>query len=64
MLGKVAAKAAEMMDEPEVEQFFAKLVQRVVPKSDAQATAEIVVTKQVLPLSSIVLSLISSSLLL
>lgn len=48
MYGKIAARAAEMMDEPEVETFFARLVQRVVPKSDAQARAEIVVTKQFL----------------
>jgi 1-pyrroline-5-carboxylate dehydrogenase len=48
MYGKVSARAAQMMDEPEVEDFFIRLVQRVVPKSYAQAKAEVVVTKQFL----------------
>ena len=46
MLGDVTFRAAVEMRKPEVEQFFAKLIQRTSPKSDAQATAEVVVTRR------------------
>ena len=46
MYGAVTARAAAEMAKPEVEQFFAKLVQRTSPKSLPQATAEVVVTRR------------------
>ena len=48
LYGEVTAKAAEEMRKPEVERFFSRLVQRTSPKSDAQARAEVVVTRRFL----------------
>ena len=44
-LGRVCAKASALMAEPEVEDFFTKLIQRVMPKSWAQCKAEVTVTR-------------------
>eukprot|EP00775_Hariotina_reticulata_P010386 gene10386-10544_t len=46
MYGAVCAKVAEEMRKPEVAAFFAKLIQRTSPKSDAQAMGELVVTRR------------------
>lgn len=46
MYGAVCAKVAEEMRKPEVSAFFAKLIQRTSPKSDAQAMGELVVTRR------------------
>jgi len=46
--GSVSAKAAQMLGEPGVERFFARLIQRVSPKSYAQALGEVVVTRKFL----------------
>lgn len=46
--GAISAKAAAMMKQPEVLAFFMKLIQRVAPKSDIQARAEVEVTQQFL----------------
>lgn len=48
MLGDVTARAAAEMRRPEVAAHFAALVQRVAPKSDAQAAAEVAVTRKFL----------------
>lgn len=48
MLGAVTAKAAAKMREPAVADFFAKLIQRVSPKSYAQALMEVTVTRRFL----------------
>jgi 1-pyrroline-5-carboxylate dehydrogenase len=48
MYGEVTARAAAEMARPEVEAFFARLVQRTSPKSIAQATTEVVVTRRFL----------------
>mmetsp|Transcript_9904 Transcript_9904/g.8439 ORF Transcript_9904/g.8439 Transcript_9904/m.8439 type:complete len:309 (+) Transcript_9904:237-1163(+) len=48
LYGEVCKRLVTAMQEPEVEDFFAKLVQRVVGKSDAQARAEVVVTRKML----------------
>ena len=48
MLGNVTAKIAARMKEPDVVEFFARLVQRVAPKSWAQAVGEINVTQKFL----------------
>lgn len=48
MLGDVCAKAAARLAEPEVEAFFVRLVQRVMPKSEIQARGEVVVTRKFL----------------
>lgn len=45
MLGRVCAKAAARLAEPEVERFFVRLIRRVMPKSDAQCLGEVVVTR-------------------
>ena len=45
MLGRVCARAAARLAEPEVEQFFVRLIRRVMPKSDAQCLGEVVVTR-------------------
>lgn len=45
MLGAVCARAAARLAEPDVEQFFVRLIRRVMPKSDAQCTGEVVVTR-------------------
>ena len=44
-LGRVCARAAALLAEPEVEEYFTKLTQRVMPKSWAQCLAEVVVTR-------------------
>ena len=44
MLGRVSARAAAALRDPAVAKFFARLIQRVVPKSDAQAMGEVTVT--------------------
>eukprot|EP00286_Rhodomonas_abbreviata_P013023 CAMPEP_0181336676 /NCGR_PEP_ID=MMETSP1101-20121128/27558_1 /TAXON_ID=46948 /ORGANISM="Rhodomonas abbreviata, Strain Caron Lab Isolate" /LENGTH=605 /DNA_ID=CAMNT_0023447011 /DNA_START=105 /DNA_END=1922 /DNA_ORIENTATION=+ len=46
--GQISAKAAQMMADPAVEHFFARLIQRVSPKSYAQAKGEVVVTRKFL----------------
>jgi 1-pyrroline-5-carboxylate dehydrogenase len=48
MLGAVSAKAAAMLKQPEVMDFFTRLVQRVAPKSYTQAQGEVSVTQQFL----------------
>mmetsp|Transcript_8450 Transcript_8450/g.12900 ORF Transcript_8450/g.12900 Transcript_8450/m.12900 type:complete len:274 (+) Transcript_8450:172-993(+) len=45
MLGDVCRKTAEVLHDPEVLEFFVKCVQRSAPKSHAQTTAEVVVTR-------------------
>ncbi|MCG8371595.1 MAG: aldehyde dehydrogenase family protein [Proteobacteria bacterium] len=44
-LGRVCAKAAAMLATPDVAEYFAKLTQRVMPKSRAQCAAEVTVTR-------------------
>ena len=46
LYGEVCAKVAEEMRRPAVADFFARLVQRTSPKSDAQAAAEVTVTRR------------------
>lgn len=48
MYGDISAKAARVLGQPEVLDFFAKLVQRVAPKSYQQALAEVQVTQKFL----------------
>ncbi|PIN21105.1 Aldehyde dehydrogenase [Handroanthus impetiginosus] len=48
MLGDVTAKAAHKLSLPEVSDFFAKLIQRVSPKSYQQALGEVYVTQKFL----------------
>jgi 1-pyrroline-5-carboxylate dehydrogenase len=45
MLGQVCAKAAAILAEPEAEDYFTRLIQRVMPKSWNQARGEVVVTR-------------------
>ncbi len=45
MLGRVCTTAAARLAEPEVEDFFVTLLQRVMPKSRAQCLGEVVVTR-------------------
>lgn len=45
MLGKVCARAAARLAQPEVEDYFVRLIQRVMPKSRAQTLGEVVVTR-------------------
>ncbi len=47
-MGAISAKAACLLNEPEVKEFFIKLVQRVAPKSHTQANAEVTVTQKFL----------------
>jgi len=47
-LGAISFKAAAMLAQPEVEHFFARLIQRVSPKSYGQAQGEVVVTRKFL----------------
>ena len=47
-LGQVCARAASLMTEPQVCDFFAKLIQRVMPKSWEQCVGEVVVTRKFL----------------
>jgi len=44
MLSEVNRRVVECMHDPEVFQFFVKCIQRVTPRSDAQASAELKVT--------------------
>jgi len=46
MLGSVSAKVAAMMREPEILDYFTRLVQRVAPKSYGQAQGEVSVTQK------------------
>ena len=46
--GAVAARLAEEFRKPEVEEYFARLIQRVAPKSHSQALAEVIVTRKFL----------------
>lgn len=46
--GDVMFRAAELMRNKEVEDFFTECVQRVMPKSDGQARGEVVVTRKFL----------------
>ncbi|CAA0827185.1 Delta-1-pyrroline-5-carboxylate dehydrogenase 12A1- mitochondrial [Striga hermonthica] len=48
MLGDVTTKAAHKLSLPEVSELFAKLIQRVSPKSYQQALAEVYVTQKFL----------------
>ncbi|KAL3819430.1 hypothetical protein ACJIZ3_005335 [Penstemon smallii] len=48
MLGDVTTKAAQKLSLPEVSHFFAKLIQRVAPKSYQQAFGEVYVTQKFL----------------
>lgn len=48
MLGDVSTKAAHLLSQPEVSNFFTRLVQRVSPKSYQQAFAEVFVTQKFL----------------
>ncbi len=41
LYGAVSAKAAYMMKQPEVLEFFIQLIRRVAPKSYVQARAEV-----------------------
>ncbi|MDA9722358.1 aldehyde dehydrogenase family protein, partial [Luminiphilus sp.] len=44
-LGRVCAKSAALLATPDVEAFFARLIQRVMPKSWQQCVNEVVVTR-------------------
>ena len=44
-LGRVCAKAAQLLADPEVEDYFTRLLQRVMPKSWLQCKGEVVVTR-------------------
>lgn len=48
MLGEVSARAGAALDDPEVADYFATLIQRVMPKSKAQALGEVKVTQDFL----------------
>eukprot|EP00928_Gymnodinium_smaydae_P013222 TRINITY_DN1483_c0_g1_i1.p1 TRINITY_DN1483_c0_g1~~TRINITY_DN1483_c0_g1_i1.p1 ORF type:complete len:560 (-),score=80.02 TRINITY_DN1483_c0_g1_i1:161-1840(-) len=48
MLGEVCAKASEEMRKPDVQYFFARLIQRLTPKSWKQANGEPTVTRKFL----------------
>lgn len=48
MFGDISAKAAHMLSQPEVSNFFTRLIQRVAPKSYQQAFAEVQVTQKFL----------------
>ena len=45
MLGRVCARAAALLAEQEVEDFFTRLIQRVMPKSWNQCAGEVLVTR-------------------
>ncbi|XP_021733794.1 probable aldehyde dehydrogenase [Chenopodium quinoa] len=47
-LGAISTKAADKLSQPEISKFFARLVQRVSPKSFEQAMAEVSVTQKFL----------------
>jgi 1-pyrroline-5-carboxylate dehydrogenase len=44
-LGRVCARAAALLAQPDVQDYFAKLIQRVMPKSWNQCLGEVVVTR-------------------
>lgn len=46
--GEISAKTANSLNEPHINEFFVKLIQRVMPKSYNQAKAEVDVTKKFL----------------
>lgn len=46
--GEVMFKCAVALDNKEIEDYFTRLIQRVAPKSDTQARAEVVITKKFL----------------
>ena len=48
LYGDVCKKAANLLDQPPISEFFVKLMQRVVPKSYAQCLGEVVVTRKFL----------------
>ena len=48
LLGDVTANAASKLKEPQVSEYFAKLIQRVAPKSFTQALGEVKVTQKFL----------------
>lgn len=48
LYGDISTKAAHMLNQPEVAHFFARLIQRVCPKSYQQAQAEVFVTAKFL----------------
>ncbi|KAG0488828.1 hypothetical protein HPP92_007639 [Vanilla planifolia] len=48
LYGDISAKAAQMLSQTEVSDFFARLIQRVSPKSYKQALAEVQVTQKFL----------------
>ncbi len=48
MYGAICAEAGAEMRKPNVEHYFSRCIQRVAPKSLAQATAEVVVTRKFL----------------
>lgn len=48
LYGDIMAKAAHLLKQPQVETFFARLIQRVAPKSFAQAVGEVTVTQKFL----------------
>ncbi|RZR93695.1 hypothetical protein BHM03_00022257, partial [Ensete ventricosum] len=48
LYGDVSAKAAQMLAQPQVSEFFARLIQRVSPKSYIQALGEVNVTQKFL----------------
>ena len=45
MLGEVCARAAALMAKPEIEHYFTKLIQRVMPKEYDQCRGEVTVTR-------------------
>jgi 1-pyrroline-5-carboxylate dehydrogenase len=45
MLGRVCARAAALLAEPDVSDYFTRLVQRVMPKSWSQCAGEVLVTR-------------------
>jgi len=45
MLGEVCARASELMRNKQVEEFFTRLIQRVMPKTKKQCLGEVVVTR-------------------
>jgi 1-pyrroline-5-carboxylate dehydrogenase len=48
LYGDICAKAGYALKQPEVETFFTRLIQRVSPKSYAQALGEVTVTQKFL----------------
>ena len=45
MLGDICTKAAELLRDDQVEEFFCSLIQRVMPKSKKQCLGEVIVTR-------------------